>query len=193
MIRHRVTLSALVATCSLVVGGCASHSTTPPSAATPGPTPTVPNVDGKSVSQAVQVLTADGFAPDDAGLAPDEIVIATDPPAGTYSGGNAFIRITASPPTTTTTQPPTVVVPNVAGDTITAATTAMAAVGLTLDSNAVYPSNIVAYTTPAAGTRTPVNTAVQEWSCAAGSEPSQPTPGTWICNPGDYATVWGGQ
>jgi hypothetical protein len=57
----------------------------------------------------------------------------------------------------------------------------------------VYPSNIVADTAPAAGTTAPVGSAIQEWSCAAGSEPFQSASGTWTCNPGNYGPTWGGQ
>lgn len=193
MSRHRLALSAVAILLPLLVFGCASHPNTPPSANTRGPTVTIPDVDGKPLSQAVRVLTADGFAPDDSGLAPDEIVTATDPAAGTYSGGNSFIRVTAAPPTTTTTERPSVVVPNVEGDTITSATQAMAAIGLTLDSEAVYPLSIVAYTVPAAGATAPVGAAIQEYSCAAGSEPIQSASDTWTCNPGNYGPNWGGQ
>lgn len=193
MRQHRLAICAVAALFPLLVGGCTSRSTTPTVATTPGPTSTVPNVVGKPLSQAVQILTADGFAPDDSGLAPGEIVTATDPAAGTYSGGTVHIRVIVSPPTTTTTEAPTVVVPNVAGDTITNATNAMAAVGLTLDSQAVYPSNIVAYTVPAAGTSAPVGGAIEEYSCAAGGEPSRSSSGTWVCNPGNYGPDWGGQ
>jgi len=193
MSQHRLAVFAVAALVSVLVGGCASHLSNPTSATNRGPTSTVPNVVGKPLSQAVQVLTADGFAPADSGLGPDEIVTATEPAAGTYSGGSAYIRLTVSPPTTTTTEPPTVSVPNVSGDTITNATNAMAAVGLNLDSGAVYPSNIVAYTVPAAGTRAPVGAAIQEYSCAAESEPSQSASGTWVCNPGNYGPDWGGQ
>jgi hypothetical protein len=193
MSQHRLAVFAVAALVSVLVGGCASHVTSPPIATTPGPTSTIPNVVDKSLSQAVHVLTADGFAPDDSGLAPDEIVTATEPAAGTYSGGSALIHLTVSPPTTTTTKPPTAVVPNVAGDTITTAASAMAAVGFDLHAEAVYSSNVVAYTVPAAGTRAPVGGAIEEYSCAAGSEPSQSASGTWVCNPGNYGAVWGGQ
>jgi len=192
MRQQRLAVCAVAALFSLLVGGCTSHSATPTVATTPGPTSTVPNVVGKPLSQAVQILTAAGFDPDDSGLAPGEIVTSTDPAAGTYSGGTAFIRLFVSPPTTTTAAP-TVVVPNVSDDTITDATNAMSAVGLTLDSEASDPSNIVAYTVPAAGTSTPVGGAIEEYSCAAGSEPSQSASGTWVCNPGDSGPSWGGQ
>jgi beta-lactam-binding protein with PASTA domain len=179
----------------LIVGGCSTaHTAASSSPPTPaGPTSTVPDITGEPVSQAVQTLQADGFEPGDTGLAPNEIVISTDPAAGTYSGGSAFIRLTASPPTTTTVPPQLVVVPNVKGRTITAAGDAMAAVGLTLDCGAVYPTNIVAYTVPAAGTKAPFGSDIEEYSCAAGGTPSQLASGSWTCNPGNYGPDWGGQ
>jgi len=84
-------------------------------------------------------------------------------------------------------------VPNVEGDSISHATQIMAAVGLTLDSSAVYPTSIVAYTIPAAGSMAPVGSSVEEYSCAAGSQPTEATSGSWICNPGGYYANWGGQ
>lgn len=197
-----LTLAVGMMCLGTVLAACSSTgapSSSPTTATTPvGPSATVPNVDGMSLSQAVQILTAHGFAPDDQGLSPNEIVIHTEPLAGTYSGGNAIIHIYASPPTTTTTQAPTVAVPNVTGETITAATAAMAAVGLTLNQGIADASNIVAYTDPAAGTMAPVNEDVGAYSCAAGMVPTQLTTvdaagGTWVCDPGSYFPVWGGQ
>lgn len=183
-----------------MVGGCASPPTPsssrltgPP--ASSGPTATVPDVTGDPVSQAVQTLQADGFDPGDTGLSPTSIVKSTDPAAGTYSGGNAYISISATAPTTTTTTvlSATVIVPNVAGETISAATKAMSAVDLTMDSSAAYPTNVIAYTVPAAGTTVAEGTAIQEYSCGAGSTPTPSPAGLWSCNPGDYGPTWGGQ
>lgn len=190
---RKVLVTAVV----LLAGGCSTaHLATPTSPPTSsGPTATVPDVIGEPVSQAVQTLQADGFDPGDTGLSPDAIVRSTDPAAGTYSGGTGYISISAAAPTTTTapTVPPRMVtVPNVADETITHATSSMEAVGLSLNTATAYPTNIVAYTVPAAGTSVAVGSDIDEYSCAAGSTPTPSSTGLWSCNPGDYGPVWGG-
>ena len=179
------------------VGGCSTpHSAAPSSPPTSsGPTVTVPDVRGEPVSKAVETLQADGFDPGYTGLAPTSIVVSTDPAAGTYSGGNAYISMSVTAPTTTTapTVPPRMVtVPNVNGETITHATSSMEAVGLSLNTATAYPTNIVAYTVPAAGASVPVGSDIDEYSCAAGGTPTPSSTGLWSCNPGDYGPTWGG-
>ena len=192
----RLAASAAAVVTAIVLGGCGVHGAASGAPSVPpslGPTATIPNVVGKPLSQAIPILTADGFTPGVSGLSPTDVVTGTDPAPGTYSGGAAYVRIAATPPTTTTTAPPTVVVPNVAGDTIAAATSAMGTAGLQLSSTAVYPSNIVAYTEPAAGALAPVGSVIQQWSCAAGNVPAHLASGSWVCNPDDTSAIWGGR
>lgn len=204
MAKKSLLVLALLTFAGLTAASCGSPTPmggggptgAPPKSPTSAPkvASVVPNVDGETVAKAVQMLTAAGFIPEDSGLSPNDVVTSTSPAGGTYSGGNPDIHFEVTPPTTTTTAPTTAVVPNVEGDTVTKAAAVMTAAGFTLDSSAVYPDSVIAYTDPPAGTQAPIGSAIQDYSCAAGYQPYQDgSSAGWGCNPGDLAPNWGGQ
>ena len=124
----------------------------------------VPNVAGSTVAAATQALTVAGFTlgsqetTASATLAKD-LVVSTDPPAGTQLAHGQTVVLVVS------TGLPTVAVPGVIGSTESSALAAVQAAGLTVNVNEAYDAQtqagLVYETDPAAGTAVAKQTLVQ--------------------------------
>jgi len=132
-----------------------------PRALSPGQ---VPNVAGSTVASATQALTVAGFTlgsqetTASAALAKD-LVVATDPPAGTQLAKGQTVVLVVS------LGPGMVAVPGVVGSTESSALAAIQAAGLTVNVNEAYDAQtqagLVYKTDPAAGTAVAQQTLVQ--------------------------------
>jgi serine/threonine-protein kinase len=139
---------------------------------------TVPNVAGESVATASNKLGADGLQVGTvtyqaSSTVANGDVISTSPTSGSQVAPNSSVNLIVSSGSTTA-------VPNVAGDTVSAATTALQNAGFTVASQNQYQSSStvasgdVIGTTPAAGTQEPAGTSVT-LTVSSGSSPSGPS------------------
>jgi beta-lactam-binding protein with PASTA domain len=139
---------------------------------------TVPNVAGDSVATASNKLGSDGLQVgtvtyQTSSTVANGDVISTSPASGSQVAPNSSVNLIVSSGNTTA-------VPNVAGDTVSAATTALQNAGFTVASQNQYQSSStvasgdVIGTTPAAGTQEPAGTSVT-LTVSSGSSPSGPS------------------
>lgn len=139
---------------------------------------TVPNVDGESVASASNKLGADGLQVGtvtyqaSSTVASGE-VIQTTPASGSQVAPNSSVNLIVSSGSTTA-------VPNVAGDSVSQATTTLQNAGFTVASQNQYQasstvaSGDVIQTTPAAGTQEPPNTSIT-LTVSSGTSSTGPT------------------
>ena len=136
----------------------------------------IPSFAGGTYTQAAATLSADGLTVSEAQVysttVPNGEVIATTPGAGTTAPVGSHVTVSVSK------GPRAVPVPTVIGDTVTKATAAVQAAGLTV--GAVYgPGTGVVFTTnPLAGQEEKVGTAVDLYSEPSPSTGNQPKPGS---------------
>ena len=144
---------------------------------------TVPNVTGESLATASNKLGSDGLQVGTVSYQPSSSVpsgdvISTSPASGAQVAPNSAVNLTVSSGNTTA-------VPNVAGDTVSKATTTLQNAGFTVASQDQYqssssvPSGDVISTTPAAGTQEPAGTSI---TLTVSTGPSSTAPGS--SNPG---------
>lgn len=123
----------------------------------PATVPSIPT--SYTFAQAQAALQAVGLTATQANQSsttvPDGQVISTTPASGAQAPYGSAVTVTVS------SGPPTVQVPNVQGDTVQQATTALQAAGLTVSGVSGSPSNKVVGTQPSIGSTVPQGSAVQ--------------------------------
>jgi serine/threonine-protein kinase len=120
----------------------------------------VPNIPTSySFAQAQAALQAVGLTAtqnnESSTTVPSGQVISTSPASGQPAGYGSAVAVNVS------TGPPTTTVPNVIGDTVAQATTALQAQGLSVSGVSGSPSNMVTGTQPSVGSTVPTSSAVQ--------------------------------
>jgi eukaryotic-like serine/threonine-protein kinase len=123
----------------------------------PATVPSIPN--SYTYNQAQAALTAVGLAaaqnPESSATVPAGQVISTSPASGQQASYGSTVTVNVS------TGPPTTTVPNVIQDTVTQATSALQAAGLSVSGVSGSPTNMVSGTQPAVGSTVPTGSSVQ--------------------------------
>jgi membrane peptidoglycan carboxypeptidase len=119
---------------------------------------TVPDLTGKSASDAKSTLEGLGFQYQDGGqvdsVQPSGTVASTNPPAGSSAGVGAVVTVYTS-------KGNLVAVPDVSGKSVADATATLTAAGFTVSPGGADPTATVTSTDPAAGTPEPAGTRIK--------------------------------
>lgn len=128
-------------------GAAVQHSTSQPS-----PDSQVPNIVGHTVAEAEDALASAGLTVDAGSASPDDLVLGSDPAPG--------VSVDSGTTVTLKTAKATVAVPNVVGETIADAKTALQTVGLGLSAGSAGDTYTVTAQNPKAGASVDKGTAV---------------------------------